>query len=131
MYETIAYSTGPGFWNHKSNQTNETFVAPETLKNRMEPTYASLSAVALSDAAHSGEDVAVFATGKGSNLIQGVFEQNYIAYCISYATCIGPVAYKNPQCLKINNKNESSQLKIGFQSLIVSQILIVVLHIKS
>lgn len=90
----------------------------------MEPTYASLSAVPLSDAAHSGEDVAVFATGKGSNLVRGVFEQNYIAYCISYAACIGPVAHKNPQCHEINSKNESSQMKLGIPSLIVFQILI-------
>ncbi|CAO1310035.1 unnamed protein product [Diamesa hyperborea] len=131
LYETIAYATGPGFWNHKSNQTNETFVSPGTLTNRMEPTYASLSAVGLSDAAHSGEDVAVFATGKGSNLIQGVFEQNYIAYCISYATCIGPVAYKNPLCLEINRKNESSQIKIGFLSLIVLQIHIAIFKFYS
>lgn len=127
MYETIAYSTGPGFWYHRSNQTNETFVAPETITNRMEPTYASLSAVPLPDAAHSGEDVAVFATGKGSNLIQGVFEQNYIAYCISYATCIGPVAHKNPQCISLNSKNESSQIKYGIPFLIVFQILLIVL----
>ena len=80
---------------------------------RNEPKYAHLSALPMSDAVHSGEDVAVFATGKGSNLIQGVFEQNYIAYCISYAACIGPVAHKNPKCSK-NYQNDSNQIKLNF-----------------
>ena len=101
-YETLVYATGPGYWSHQSNQTNETFIPVETMLGRNEPKYAHLSAIPMSDAVHSGEDVAVFATGKGSNLIQGIFEQNYIAYCISYAACIGPVAHKNPSCTENN-----------------------------
>ena len=81
---------------------NETFKPVDTMTGRHEPTYSHFSAIPRSYAAHSGKDVAVFATGKGSNLIQGVFEQNYIAYCISYAACIGPVAHKNPSCTENN-----------------------------
>ncbi|CAO1351855.1 unnamed protein product [Diamesa serratosioi] len=101
-YETISYGTGPGFWSHLANTTSDTFKPVDTMTGRQEPPYSHLSSVPRAYAAHSGEDVAVFATGKGSNLIQGVFEQNYIAYCISYAACIGPVAHKNPSCTENN-----------------------------
>lgn len=47
----------------------------------------------------TGEDVGVYATGPGSNLVQGVFEQSYIPYIISYSSCIGPLSNKNPACL--------------------------------
>lgn len=122
------YATGPGYWSHQSIQTNETFIPVESMLGRNEPKYAHLSAIPMSDAVHSGEDVAVFATGKGSNLIQGVFEQNYIAYCISYAACIGPVAHKNPQCSK-NYHSNSKQLKsnifvfLMFQTIIIFRLI--------
>lgn len=53
----------------------------------------------------TGEDVGVYSTGPGSNLVQGAFEQSYIAYIVSYASCIGPVSNKNPACLdqKVSN----------------------------
>lgn len=47
----------------------------------------------------TGEDVGVYATGPGSNLVQGVFEQSYIPYIISYSSCIGPLSNRNPACL--------------------------------
>ncbi|CAO1316317.1 unnamed protein product [Diamesa hyperborea] len=109
-YETLVYATGPGYYSHHTNQTNQTWIPVESMSGRNEPKYAHLSAIPMSDAVHSGEDVAVFATGKGSNLIQGIFEQNYIAFCISYAACIGPVAHKNPQCSK-NYRSNSNQTK--------------------
>lgn len=59
-----------------------------------------MATVPMKDASHGGEDVPVFASGKGSSLIQGVFEQNYIAHAISYATCIGPAARLNENCYK-------------------------------
>lgn len=99
-YETLIYATGPGYYMHIANDTNSTFIpiTDFTQKQRAEPTYMHSSLIPLGDSVHSGEDVGVFATGPGSNLIQGVFEQNYIAYAISFASCIGPVANQNPIC---------------------------------
>ena len=39
---------------------------------------------------HSGEDVAVFSRGPMAHLLTGVKEQNFIAYVMAHAACIGP-----------------------------------------
>lgn len=111
-YETLVYATGPGYWMHLANSTNETFIPiiNFTAKQRAEPTYMHTSMIPMTDAAHSGEDVGVFATGPGSNLIQGVFEQSFIPYVISFASCIGPVAHQNPACRGERYKSNASEL---------------------
>ena len=67
----------------------------------------------MSDAAHGGEDVAVYSVGKGSNLIQGTFEQSYIAYAISYATCVGPAAEMNKKCKQLNGTSSSNKSQLS------------------
>jgi len=52
--------------------------------------YRHFSPFYLKDETHAGEDVPVFSRGPGAHLLSGVFEQNYIAYVIGYAACIGP-----------------------------------------
>jgi alkaline phosphatase len=99
-YETLMYATGPGFFEHTDNSTNNSFMSMSefTPEMRSAPTYKHMSMVGMTDAVHSGEDVGVFAVGPGSNLIQGVFEQSYIPYAISFASCIGPLSHHNPVC---------------------------------
>lgn len=108
-YETISYSSGPGFELHRSKDLNQTWIKVDLIseEERSKPTYQNLASTNLSDAAHAGDDVVVYATGKGSNLVQGVFEQNYIAYVISYANCIGPAADLNPKCTQTSVSSNS------------------------
>ena len=92
-----------------------TFIPVETIaeNERYKVTYQQLSSVGISDAAHGGEDVAVYSVGKGSNLIQGTFEQSYIAYAISYATCVGPAAEMNKKCKQLNGASSASKSQLG------------------
>lgn len=120
-YETILYATGPGFWKHiTSNDTNSSFIAMENFsaEQRASPTYMHTSLIPMNDAVHSGEDVGVFATGPGSRLIQGAFEQNYIPYVISFSACIGPLSHQNPSCRHEKLTNESNKVTTSFLILI-------------
>lgn len=104
-YETITYANGPGFLQHRWNSSLlseestdwATWIKLNQL-NRSEVTYKHLSAFPLPDETHGGEDVAVFASGPGANLVRGTFEQNYIAYVMSYAGCMGPAKRFNLAC---------------------------------
>jgi alkaline phosphatase len=112
-YETLVYATGPGFFEHTGNKTNSSFMSMSefTPEMRAEPTYKHSSMIGMSDAVHSGEDVGVFATGPGSSLVQGVFEQSYIPYIISFSSCIGPLSHQNPACRGEKLKNKADGLK--------------------
>lgn len=102
-YETITYANGPGFRLHRVNDSSEapshyaTWVPVENM-DRDPVTYRHLSAFPLEDETHGGEDVAVFAAGPGSGLVRGTFEQNFIAYVMSYAGCMGPAQKLNEGC---------------------------------
>jgi alkaline phosphatase len=97
-----------------------------TKEERSHPLYTQLAALPMKDAAHGGEDVPVFATGKGSGLIQGVFEQNYIPYVISFSTCIGPAAHLNIQCSKqMGLTGSSSILNLNLTLLLISLIFLI------
>uniref|UniRef100_A0A8D8NPQ0 Alkaline phosphatase n=1 Tax=Culex pipiens TaxID=7175 RepID=A0A8D8NPQ0_CULPI len=103
-YETITYANGPGFRLHRVNDSSSepadyaTWIPVRNL-DRNEVTYRHLSAFPLEDETHGGEDVAVFAAGPGSGLVRGTFEQNFIAYVMSYAGCMGPARKLNEGCL--------------------------------
>lgn len=114
-YETLVYATGPGYWMHATNNTNNSFVPLDSFstEQRAEPTYMHRSLIAMEDSVHSGEDVGVFATGPGSQLIQGVFEQSYIPYVISFASCIGPVSHKNPSCKNLKPRSKGHSLRFN------------------
>ncbi|XP_052872054.1 alkaline phosphatase 4-like [Anopheles cruzii] len=105
-YETITYANGPGFLQHR---WNDTLLSAESAPdwgtwvkvgqlNRSEITYRHLAAFPLGDETHGGEDVAVFAAGPGASLVRGTFEQSYIAYVMSYAGCMGPAKRLNVAC---------------------------------
>lgn len=103
-YETITYANGPGFQSHRINDSSNelshlgTWIPVDTM-NRSTVDYRHLSAFYLGDETHGGEDVAVFAAGPGSSLVRGTFEQNYIAYVMSYAGCMGPAKRFNEGCV--------------------------------
>lgn len=121
-YETLVYATGPGYWMHvTSNQTNSSFIPLENFspEQRADPTYMHSSLIPMLDATHSGEDVGVFATGPGSNLVQGVFEQSFIPYIISFSSCIGPVSHQNPACQMPGGKLTSSSNNLKLSSVLL------------
>lgn len=107
-YETLTYANGPGFLYHRLNKSEEdqgksnTWMRVETISSteREDAFYRHLSTFPLGDATHGGEDVPVYATGPGSHLIYGVFEQNYIAHVVGFATCMGPTKHLNEDCHK-------------------------------
>lgn len=75
-YTTLMYATGPGGDQKVNAKIDGIF-------------YQNLAAVYLSGAAHSGEDVPLYAVGPMSYLFHGVQEQSYIAHVVSYSLCLG------------------------------------------
>lgn len=51
--------------------------------------------VPLGSGTHAAEDVAIYAKGPMSHLVNGVQEQSYIAHVMAYAACIGPYGSGN------------------------------------
>ncbi|EDV90824.1 alkaline phosphatase 4 [Drosophila grimshawi] len=105
VYETITYANGPGYFDHLANDSkpvnSSNFWMPlqRYSKEQLDsPTYRHMASVALSDETHGGEDVVVFASGPGASLVRGVFEQNYLAYVMSYAGCMGPAKNFDDTC---------------------------------
>lgn len=119
-YETLSYANGPGFDAHRlsANQlANGVLARDETWRlvdsiddfERDSPIYQHQAMISLEDETHGGEDVPVYAHGPGARLIAGAFEQNYVAYAISYASCIGPMRNENAKCAQ----NGSLMVKAG------------------
>ncbi|KAL7729498.1 hypothetical protein ACLKA6_007802 [Drosophila palustris] len=105
VYETITYANGPGYYDHLANGTrsenssNVWMPLKQFSQQEMEsPTYRHMATLALKDETHGGEDVIVFASGPGSSLVRGAFEQNYLAYVMSYAGCMGPAKNFDDTC---------------------------------
>ncbi|KAJ6643325.1 Alkaline phosphatase 4 [Pseudolycoriella hygida] len=119
-YETLTYANGPGFWKHRLNQSHEqqgrdgTWLRVNLLKDeeRTNPLYQHQAMFALDEETHGGEDVPVYAIGPGAELIRGSFEQNYIAYVMSYTGCFGPVKGWNKACSGSKNTSSSSILLV-------------------
>ncbi|CAD7084482.1 unnamed protein product [Hermetia illucens] len=134
-YETITYANGPGFHYHrldgsanKSTGNFGTWVSVQNIdaKERDAPNYRHLAAFPLKDETHGGEDVPVYAYGPGAHLIRGVFEQNYIAYVLSYAGCFGPTMHLNKLCIK-QIKEASFNARSGSESIRSSETLMAVI----
>ncbi|XP_037046823.1 alkaline phosphatase 4-like [Bradysia coprophila] len=117
-YETLTYANGPGFWRHRLNQSVEqqgkdgTWLRVNLLTNedRTNPLYQHQAMFPLDDETHGGEDVGVYAIGPGAELLRGTFEQNYIAYVMSYAGCMGPVRELNVACNGSGSYNSAISL---------------------
>lgn len=84
---TLGYANGPGFSDHID--------ATGRCKNPRGMAYMSNdfrqpSTVPMIEETHAAEDVGVYAIGPQAHLFSGVYEQNYIAHVLTYATCLGP-----------------------------------------
>ena len=77
-YTTLGYANGEGYVGGAAR----TLLTQESVLN---PDYKQEAAVPLADETHGGEDVGIFATGAGSQLIHGVMEQNWIFYAMQEA----------------------------------------------
>lgn len=82
------------------------------------------SLVPLREATHEGSDVGVYAVGVNAHLFTGVYEQNYIAHAMMYATCLGPDNF-----LKVSSCNSASAFFPRF-FLLFHVIFMVILSVK-
>lgn len=130
IYETLVYSTGPGYFYHKLNNSNvQNLLENISPEKRKESLYMHESLIPLKDATHSGEDVPVFSDGPNSFLLQRVFEQSYIPYAISYAACIGPIEYINPSCShEIPTYNEADRQYKKSNIILLSSIIFILIN---
>ncbi|XP_050698535.1 uncharacterized protein LOC126986426 isoform X2 [Eriocheir sinensis] len=83
-YTTLLYGNGPGYRVHTPGHRPD-----PTRQDMADVDYRQDAAVPLSPAAHSGDDVGLWATGPHAHLFTGVYEQNYIAHALAYAACVG------------------------------------------
>jgi alkaline phosphatase len=70
-YTTLSYANGPGYVNG-DERPDLTHVDVQS------PDYKQAAAIPKYSESHSGEDVAIYATGAGSQLVRGTLEQNVI-----------------------------------------------------
>jgi alkaline phosphatase len=75
-FTTLGYANGKGYVGERKLLGQETV---------LDPNYKQEAAIPLADETHGGEDVAIFATGAGSYLVQGVMEENWIFYVMKEA----------------------------------------------
>ncbi|XP_069938648.1 alkaline phosphatase-like isoform X2 [Cherax quadricarinatus] len=83
-YTTLLYGNGPGF------QPQVNGHRPDVSKDDlMDVNYRHAASVPLDSAAHTGDDVGLYAIGPHAHLFTGVHEQSYIPYALAYAACVG------------------------------------------
>ncbi|XP_069178746.1 alkaline phosphatase [Procambarus clarkii] len=83
-YTTLLYGNGPGFQPQVNGHRKD--VSSDDLND---VNYRHASTIPLDSAAHSGDDVALYATGPHAHLFTGVHEQSYIPHALAYAACVG------------------------------------------
>ena len=77
-YTTLSYANGPGYVNGDKR--------PDlTHVDTTNPDYRQAAAIPKMSETHSGEDVAIYATGAGSQTVHGTIEQNVIYHIMKYA----------------------------------------------
>ncbi|OYW83486.1 MAG: hypothetical protein B7Z26_00425, partial [Asticcacaulis sp. 32-58-5] len=77
-YAVLNYATGPGGHSHEDDPE----LSPEALNA---PNARHPALVPMGSAAHSGEDVPVYATGPQAHLLTGVMEASYIYQVMAHA----------------------------------------------
>ncbi len=77
-YTTLSYANGPGYVDG-ANRPDLTHV------DTTNPDYKQAAAIPKLSETHSGEDVAIYATGAGSQTVHGTIEQNVIYHIMKYA----------------------------------------------
>ena len=76
-YTTLGYHNGPGAVTEGRQELSE--------DTPLQHNYRQQALVPLNSETHGGEDVAIYATGAGSQLISGVMEQNVIYHIMHHA----------------------------------------------
>lgn len=99
-YTTLGYQNGPGYLGATGMQPEgpkqfpHSATASSTITNgrpnltsdiTADPDYLQESAVPLLSETHSGEDVAIYASGPGAALFHGVQEQNFVYHAMAEA----------------------------------------------
>jgi len=92
-YTTLGYTNGLGFRNLGDETDSDATYALENAAGRVDitnidtttPGYHQEALIPLSSETHSGEDIALHAKGPGSQLAQGVIEQNVVFHLINQA----------------------------------------------
>jgi alkaline phosphatase len=99
-YSTLGYASGPGFHDF-GNETNADKVYDSKVhKGRADLTEVDTQASGFHQEAlvpmgwetHSGEDVAIYATGPGAHLVSGTHEQSAIFHIMNFAGNLVPRA---------------------------------------
>lgn len=80
-YTTLGYANGPG-WREPSDNDGRPDL---TDVNTTDIEYLQEATVPMESETHSGEDVAIYATGPGSQLVRGVVEQNVVYHVMAEA----------------------------------------------
>jgi alkaline phosphatase len=98
-YTTLGYANGPGytgasnvqpagpktFPHSPSSFTNGAMRPDLTSADTSLPNFMPEATVPLNSETHAGEDVAIYATGPGAQLVRGVMEQNWIYHVMHEA----------------------------------------------
>ncbi len=86
-YTTLGYANGPGAPCARRSDPSEPCERPDLSDiDTAASDYRQQALVPMPSETHAGEDVAIFASGPGSNLINGVMEQNEIFHVMGRAT---------------------------------------------
>ncbi|MEY4255357.1 MAG: hypothetical protein RLZZ141_584 [Pseudomonadota bacterium] len=78
-YAVLSYATGPGGADGENHREDLSSV------NTKDPDFLQQATVPMFSAAHSGEDVAIFAGGPQAHLFHGVVEESYIFQVMRHA----------------------------------------------
>lgn len=92
-YTTLGYANGMGFHDLADETDSDEVYNYDIVEGRQDLTnvdtttagYHQEALVPLSSESHSGEDISLHATGPGSQLVQGVVEQNVVFHLINQA----------------------------------------------
>ena len=76
-YTTLGYANGPGYKKDERPELKQEDVTDSNYKQE--------ATVPMANETHGGEDVAIFATGAGSNIVRGSMEQNWIFFVMAEA----------------------------------------------
>ncbi|MGZ8153491.1 MAG: alkaline phosphatase [Methylovulum sp.] len=91
-YTTLTYANGPGYYKGVPGDSiyDTTLYPPHggrfenmTAVDTTDPDFHQEAAVPLTSETHAGEDVAIYATGPGSHLLQGTVEHNVIFHVMN------------------------------------------------
>ncbi|QYK02332.1 alkaline phosphatase [Shewanella psychrotolerans] len=84
-YTTLGYTNGPG----AVVGVRDDLTSVDT----QDTDFMQQSLIPMGSETHAGEDISLHATGPGSNLVQGVIEQNVIFHIINQAQSLGGTKY--------------------------------------